>query len=58
VPVINAAFGASAEEIAEAEAVVAAFAANPGAGVVGLGGAMLDLPHLRRAEAVLAMRRG
>lgn len=57
VPSINAAFSASDTEIAEAEAVVAAFAANPGAGVVGLNGAMLDLPHLRRAEAVLAMRR-
>jgi citrate lyase subunit beta/citryl-CoA lyase len=57
VPIINAAFSPSDAEIAEAEAVVAAFAANPGVGVVGLNGAMLDLPHLRRAEAVLAMRR-
>jgi citrate lyase subunit beta/citryl-CoA lyase len=58
VPVINAAFSPSAEEITQATRIVAAFAANPGAGVVGLDGAMLDLPHLRRAEAVLAMRRG
>jgi citrate lyase subunit beta/citryl-CoA lyase len=58
VPVINRAFSASAEEIAHATRIVAAFAANPGAGTIGLDGAMLDLPHLRRAEAVLAMRKG
>ena len=57
VPVINAAFSPSAEEIAHAEAVVAAFAANPGAGTVGLNGAMLDMPHLKRAQSVLAMKR-
>ena len=57
VPVINRAFSPSAEEIAYAERVVAAFAAAPGTGTVGLDGAMLDLPHLRRAEAVLARPR-
>jgi citrate lyase subunit beta/citryl-CoA lyase len=34
--------------------VVAAFAANPEAGVIGLDGKMLDRPHLRAAERVLA----
>lgn len=57
VPVINRAFSPSEDEIARAERIVAAFAAAPGAGTVGLDGAMLDRPHLRRAEAVLAMRR-
>lgn len=57
VPVINAAFSPSTEEIAHAEAVVAAFDANPGAGTVGMDGAMLDMPHLKRAQAVLAMNR-
>ena len=57
VPVINAAFSPSAEEIAHAEAVIAAFAANPGAGTVGMDGAMLDMPHLKRAQAVVAMKR-
>lgn len=57
VAVINAAFAPSAVEIARAEAIVALFAANPGAGTLGLGGEMLDLPHLRRAEAILRMRR-
>jgi citrate lyase subunit beta/citryl-CoA lyase len=57
VPVINAAFTPSADEIAHAEKVLAAFDANPGAGTVGLDGAMLDMPHLKRAQALLAMKR-
>lgn len=57
VPVINRAFSPSETEITQAEAIVAAFAAAPGAGTIGLDGAMFDLPHLLRAEAVLAMRR-
>ncbi|MEI9852581.1 MAG: CoA ester lyase [Sphingomonas sp.] len=57
VAVINRAFSPSDSEIAGAERVIAAFAAQPGAGTIGLDGAMLDLPHLRRAEALLAMRR-
>ncbi|UYY58517.1 HpcH/HpaI aldolase/citrate lyase family protein [Sphingomonas sp. S2-65] len=56
VPVINRAFSPSPEEIAQAERVLAAFAANPGAGTVGLDGAMLDMPHLKRAQATLALR--
>jgi citrate lyase subunit beta/citryl-CoA lyase len=55
VPVINRAFSPSGAEIERAEAIVAAFAANPGAGTIGLDGAMLDMPHLKRARAVLAM---
>ena len=57
VPVINRAFSPSGAEIERAEAVVAAFAANPDAGAIGLDGAMLDMPHLKRARAVLAMPR-
>lgn len=57
VPVINAAFSPATEEIAHAEAVIAAFAAQPGTGTVGLGGAMLDMPHLKRAQALLATKR-
>jgi citrate lyase subunit beta/citryl-CoA lyase len=57
VPVINAAFTPSADEITHAEKVLAAFDANPGAGTVGLDGAMLDMPHLKRAQALLAMKR-
>ena len=54
VPVINAVFTPTPEAIAHAKAVVAAFAAKPGAGVVGLEGAMLDRPHFVRAERLLA----
>jgi len=54
VPVINEAFTPSSDMIAHARAVVAAFAAAPGAGVVGLEGEMLDRPHLARAERILA----
>lgn len=57
VPVINRAFSPSEAEITRAERIVAAFAASPGAGTIGLDGAMLDMPHLKRAQAVLAMRR-
>ncbi|GEP05826.1 HpcH/HpaI aldolase/citrate lyase family protein [Methylobacterium oxalidis] len=56
VPVINAAFSPTQAELAEARAVVAAFAAAPGAGAIGLAGEMLDRPHLRRAERLLARR--
>jgi citrate lyase subunit beta / citryl-CoA lyase len=54
VPVINAVFTPTPEAVAHAKAVVAAFAAKPGAGVVGLDGAMLDRPHLVRAQRLLA----
>ncbi|EIZ78949.1 citrate lyase beta chain [Novosphingobium sp. Rr 2-17] len=53
VPVINAAFTPGAEEVAEAQAIVDLFAANPGAGTIGRNGAMLDRPHLARAERLL-----
>jgi citrate lyase subunit beta/citryl-CoA lyase len=54
VPVINAVFTPSPEAVSHARSVVAAFAENMGAGVIGLDGEMLDRPHLRRAERVLA----
>lgn len=57
VEVINRAFSPSVAEIEQAERIVAAFAAQPGTGTIGLDGAMLDMPHLKRAQAVLSMRR-
>ncbi len=54
VPVINAAFAPSPEAVAQARAIVAAFAQAPDAGVVGIDGQMVDRPHLKRAERVLA----
>ncbi len=53
VPVINAVFTPSAEQIEKAKAIVAAFAAQPGAGTVGIDGKMYDRPHLVRAKALL-----
>lgn len=58
VPVINAAFTPSAADIAHAKAVVAAFAANPGAGVLSLDGKMIDRPHLVQAQRILALGEG
>lgn len=54
VPIINAVFTPSPEAVARAQAVIAAFEAEPGAGVVSLDGEMLDLPHWTRARKVLA----
>ena len=54
VAAINEVFTPSAEQIAKAKAVVAAFAAQPGAGTVGIDGKMYDRPHLIRAQALLA----
>lgn len=54
VPVINKVFTPSAQEVERAREVMAAFAANPGAGVVAIEGKMYDRPHLRRAERILA----
>jgi citrate lyase subunit beta/citryl-CoA lyase len=54
VPVINEVFTPTAAEIEKAKAVVAAFAAQPGLGAVGIDGKMYDRPHLVRAQALLA----
>jgi citrate lyase subunit beta/citryl-CoA lyase len=54
VPIINEVFTPSAKAVEHARAVIEAFAAEPGAGVVGIGGLMYDRPHLARAEQLLA----
>lgn len=54
VAVINAAFTPTADEIAKAQAIVDLFAANPGAGALSLDGRMVDAPHLKAAQALLA----
>ena len=56
VPIINEVFTPSAEAIAHAQSVIAAFAAAPDAGVVGIGGVMYDRPHLVRAKQLLARK--
>jgi len=55
VAVINAAFTPSSDAVVKAERIVAAFRAQPGAGVVSLDGIMLDAPHLKQAERILAL---
>jgi len=54
VPIINEVFTPSPEAVDHARRIVAAFAAAPDAGVVGLDGRMIDRPHLRLAERILA----
>jgi citrate lyase subunit beta / citryl-CoA lyase len=51
---IHAAFSPSAAEVEWAGRVLAAFSACPGAGAVTLDGRMLDRPHIRQAERILA----
>lgn len=53
VEVINAAFRPSEAELHAAAEIVDLFAANPGIGAIGYNGAMLDRPHLARAQALL-----
>jgi len=58
VPAINAAFTPSDEAVARARAIVAAFEANPGAGALSLDGRMIDAPHFKQAQRVLAAAAG
>jgi citrate lyase subunit beta/citryl-CoA lyase len=53
VAAINESFMPSPEEVEHAKRVIAAFDRSPGAGTVGLDGKMLDIPHLKQAQAVL-----
>jgi citrate lyase subunit beta / citryl-CoA lyase len=52
--VINEIFTPSAIEIEHAQTIIRVFAENPGAGVASLDGKMLDQPHLKLAQKVLA----
>jgi citrate lyase subunit beta/citryl-CoA lyase len=54
VPIINEVFTPSAAAVARAHAIVDAFTANPGAGVIGIEGVMYDRPHLVRAQRLIA----
>jgi citrate lyase subunit beta/citryl-CoA lyase len=54
VPIINEVFTPSAGALAQAQAIVAAFAASPGAGAIGIDGVMYDRPHLVRAQRLIA----
>jgi len=54
VSVINQAFTPDADEIARARRIVAAFEQSPGTGTLQLDGEMLDRPHLKQAQRILA----
>lgn len=54
VAVINDVFTPTPAQVEKAKAVVAAFAAQPGSGAIGIDGKMYDRPHLARAQALLA----
>lgn len=51
---INSGFMPSDEEVAHARRVLEAFDASPGTGTVGLDGKMIDIPHRKQAERILA----
>lgn len=53
VDVINDIFTPSEPAVRRATAIIDAFAANPGMGVVGMDGEMIDMPHLRQAERIM-----
>jgi citrate lyase subunit beta/citryl-CoA lyase len=57
VPIINAAFTPSDDDVRHAEAIVAAFEAHPDAGVLSVDGKMVDRPHLMQARRVLERAR-
>lgn len=54
-PIINAAFTPSEAELQEARAIVAAFSAEPGAGVLQIERKMIDRPHLKLAQRILGI---
>lgn len=51
--IINAAFTPPQETLARAQAIVEAFAENPGVGTLALNGEMIDAPHLKLAQKLL-----
>jgi citrate lyase subunit beta / citryl-CoA lyase len=57
VATINDVFTPAPLAITRAQAIIAAFAASPDAGVIGIDGVMYDRPHLAKAERLLARAR-
>ena len=54
IEVINRVFTPTPESLQWANKVLAAFAANPGAGVLNMDGKMVDIPHFKAATRILA----
>ncbi len=57
VDIINDAYTPSAAEVAHAQRIVDAFAAQPGAGTLAIDGVMIDRPHLTQALRTLDAQR-
>ena len=57
VPIINEAYSPSAAELAHAQRIVDAFAAQPQAGTLSIDGMMIDKPHLTQALRTLDLAR-
>ena len=57
VAAINAAFTPSPGDVAHAHKIIAAFEADPAAGVLSVDGRMVDRPHLLQAQLILSRAR-
>lgn len=55
VDIINKSFTPTEAQLCRAQAVVKAFADNPGEGAVSVDGKMVDIPHLKQAQNTLAL---
>jgi citrate lyase subunit beta/citryl-CoA lyase len=58
IPIINQAFTPTPEELAEAQAIIDAFATNTGRGAISFAGRMLDTPHLKQAKRLIELADG
>ena len=58
VETINRCFSPSADDLAQAKRIVAAFDADPGIGTIGIDGKMYDIPHLKLARRIVAAAEG
>ena len=58
VAAINEIFTPKPDEVARAQAIVKAFADTPDAGVLAIGGRMVDRAHVKGAERILARAKG
>lgn len=54
VETINRCFSPSDQDVADARRIIAAFAAQPDLGTIGIDGKMYDIPHLKAAHKTLA----
>jgi citrate lyase subunit beta/citryl-CoA lyase len=53
VDIINNAFVPTSDETERAQRIIELFAANPGAGALGMDGEMIDRPHWLQAKRIL-----